>query len=70
MFMMDQNIISIRYQILEELYKDDTEEVIQAFKIKDPIVTSVVSSTIVNNNIELKILSDIENNNFKMMQKY
>ena len=46
--------------------KDDTQEVMKAFKMKDPIVASAISSTsIVINDIELKILSDIEKQQFQ-----
>ena len=43
------------------IQNNNTEEVLKAFEIKDPIVASAISSTKVNNNdIELKILSNIK----------
>ena len=55
------------YQLdMKRIYtKDDTQEVMKAFKIKDPIVASAISSTIVNNANELKLISDIEKQQFQ-----
>jgi len=55
------------YQLdMRRIYtKDDTQEVMKAFKIKDPIVASAISSTIVNNDNELKLISDIEKQQFQ-----
>ena len=36
----------------------------KAFNLKDPIVAAAISSTIVNNDIELKLISDIEKQQF------
>ena len=47
------------------IQNNNTEEVLKAFEIKDPIVASAISSTIVNYKIEFKILSNIEKQQFQ-----
>ena len=55
------------YQLdMKRIYtKDDTQEVMKSFNLKDPIVAAAISLTILNNDIELKLISDIEKQQFQ-----